>query len=80
MNILVKAVHRHGIETTWEEERQALAMDTIYFGILLWMCLFPAAAKAGNTYYVAINGSDTNTGTLDMLWLTIPHAAETMVA
>lgn len=27
MNILFKAVQRYGIETTWEEERQELAMD-----------------------------------------------------
>jgi hypothetical protein len=31
-------------------------------------------------YYVAKNGSDKNPGTSDLPWLTIQHAAETMVA
>ncbi|TEU00772.1 MAG: DUF1565 domain-containing protein [Candidatus Stahlbacteria bacterium] len=31
-------------------------------------------------YYVAKNGSDKNPGTLDLPWLSIQHAAETMVA
>ncbi len=53
---------------------------TIYFGILIYLCLFPAAAEAGNTYYVATNGNDMNAGTLDSPWLTIQHGAETMVA
>ena len=37
-------------------------------------------AAAGNTYYVATNGSDSNPGTLAKPWLTPQHAANTMVA
>ena len=37
-------------------------------------------AAAGNTYYVATTGSDSNPGTLSEPWLTIQHAADTAVA
>jgi hypothetical protein len=39
----------------------------------------PTTAKV-NAYYVAKNGSDKNPGTSDSPWLTIQHAAETIVA
>lgn len=39
----------------------------------------PTTAKV-NVYYVAKNGSDKNPGTSDSPWLTIQHAAETIVA
>ena len=37
-------------------------------------------AAAGNTYYVATTGSDSNPGTLAQPWLTIQHAAEIATA
>jgi hypothetical protein len=47
--------------------------------ICLALTTVPITAK-GNVYYVAKNGSDKNPGTSDLPWLTIKHAAETMVA
>ena len=38
------------------------------------------AYAAGNTYYVAKNGSDTNPGSSSQPWLTIGKAAKTMVS
>jgi len=51
MNILVKAVQRYGIETTGEEERQALAMDIFlhhkeaFDYAYDFYCLFNASSK-----------------------------------
>jgi hypothetical protein len=41
--------------------------------------LNPLTAE-GTVYYVATDGSDTNPGTFEAPWLTIQHAADTMVA
>ncbi len=37
-------------------------------------------ASATQTYYVAPNGDDENSGTISQPWLTIQHAADTLVA
>lgn len=47
--------------------------------ICLALTTVPISAEE-KVYYVAKNGSDKNPGTLDLPWLTIQHAAETMVA
>jgi len=47
--------------------------------ICLALTAVPITAE-GNVYYVAKNGSDKNPGTSDLPWLTIQHAAKTMVA
>jgi hypothetical protein len=36
------------------------------------------AGQAGTTYYVSINGNDTNPGTIRAPWLTIQNAANTL--
>jgi len=60
-----------------------LSTILIVFLVLSSSCLAsttnPTTAKV-NVYYVANNGSDKNPGTLDSPWLTIQHAADTIVA
>jgi hypothetical protein len=63
-----------------------LAVDTVMNGQLDFDHLFydsvmvSISEPTGNTYYVATNGSDSNSGTLDAPWLTIQYAADTMRA
>lgn len=40
----------------------------------------PFTVRSGHIYYVATNGSDSNTGTFQSSWATLQHAADTMVA
>jgi hypothetical protein len=47
--------------------------------ICLALTTVPITAE-GNVYYVAKNGSNKNPGTSDSPWLTIQHAADTIVA
>ena len=37
----------------------------------------PFTVRAGNIYYVATNGSDSNSGSASSPWATIPHAFDT---
>jgi hypothetical protein len=61
MNILVKAVQRYGIETTGEEERQALAMDIFlhhkeaFDYAYDFYCLFNASSKMSHHNITADN-------------------------
>jgi hypothetical protein len=41
--------------------------------------LFPIAVSAANNYYVAASGSDTNDGSYAHPWLTLQHAATSLV-
>jgi len=62
------------------------AVDTVMNGQLDMDHLFfdsvtvTISESAGNIFYVATNGSDSNPGTLDAPWLTIQHAADSMRA
>jgi len=63
----------------------SIILSPILIAILMLSssCLASTATPVtteGNVYYVAKNGSDKNPGTSDSPWLTIQHAAETMVA
>ena len=58
---------------------------TLLFALALTLGFFSAAPvspvrAAGVTYYVAVNGSDANPGTLDQPWQTIQHAADSVSA
>jgi hypothetical protein len=39
-----------------------------------------SAISLGNTYYVALDGSDSNPGTMDLPWRTLQYAANTVAA
>lgn len=71
------------------KRRFILQTMAIFLGVLLVLLLISIGANiiptekshvAGNTYYVAKGGNDNNPGTFDSPWLTIQHAASTMVA
>jgi hypothetical protein len=56
---------------------------TIFIISMLCVSYFPSTTPVfavGTTYYVSITGNDGNAGTIGSPWLTIQHAADTMVA
>lgn len=61
MNIMVKAAQRYGIETAWEEERQALAMDIFlhhkeaFDYAYDYYCLFNTSSKMSHRKITADN-------------------------
>ena len=50
------------------------------FVLVLVLSVCGNTAKAEMTFYVALNGNDSNPGTLDQPWATINHAAEVLKA
>ncbi|VVB97666.1 Uncharacterised protein [uncultured archaeon] len=54
-----------------------LFLRAIVIVVIIAMCV---PLTSGNTYYIAMNGDDTNPGTESWPWLTIQKAANTMVA
>ena len=62
--------------------KKLTVLDSLVIFSLVFFLFTPNISQA-KTYYVDLNhpsASDTNPGTLDLPWLTIQHAAETMVA
>jgi len=57
-----------------------LIISVLLFSIQDFFSAGAFQTKEGNIYYVAKDGSDQNPGTLDKPWLTIQHAAESLVA
>jgi hypothetical protein len=56
---------------------------TLSFIMLISLLLFGGSNLIANTYYVDCNhpsANDSNPGTIDLPWLTIQHAAETLIA
>jgi hypothetical protein len=51
----------------------------ILAALVIWLAPIPVHAD-GNVYYVAKTGDDSNDGSPDSPWLTIQHAASSMVA
>lgn len=62
--------------------RNTLIAVVLIAGLLLVLFPVPGAGTqaAGNTYYVSLDGDDSNPGTQSAPWRTIQHAADTMVA
>jgi parallel beta-helix repeat protein len=62
-------------------QRAAAAAAPLVLSLLLVGVFIPARpVAAGNTFYVAITGSDINTGTQVSPWKTLQHGADTMSA
>ena len=61
-----------------------LSILFLSFVVVLFLALFFSARgntdKAETTFYVALNGSDSNPGTFDKPWATVNHAAEVLKA
>ena len=58
-----------------------LALVCVLGSVVAALLGAPAAIQAeGHTYYVATNGNDNFTGTIDSPWLTLRRAAKTMTA
>ena len=57
-----------------------MAYATIVVALLTPVLGAPPSEAAGNTYYVAMGGSDSNPGSVDRPWRTIQKAANTMGA
>jgi len=47
---------------------------------LVLIMVRPLGAQAGASYYVSTSGNDSNPGTIELPWLTIQHAANTVTA
>ena len=60
--------------------RRMVASAAILTALLITVLAVPPSRAAGNTYYVATSGSDSNPGSTDRPWRTIQKAATVMVA
>jgi|GEM_PF-4769979 len=59
---------------------RVLTIASLVAAVITMSFLGAPARAAGNSYYVATNGSDSNPGTIDRLWATLPYATDQIKA